>query len=120
MRKKVCPNCGSENIQNNSSLISAVGLDYRYECQECGYEGKLFPEVEKERLGEYQESLEPEDSAVKIREKKPKKSRILLGAGITVLSLGSLAYALKDPQGIWGALLIIPGIKLVYEEFEKF
>ena len=41
---KFCPKCKSENVQ--MVIGGQVGM---WECKDCGFEGSVFPEKEKEK-----------------------------------------------------------------------
>ncbi|NPA75029.1 MAG: hypothetical protein GXO25_02975 [Euryarchaeota archaeon] len=53
---KVCPNCGSKNIY----AIDGGVLGDKYRCEDCGYEGMLVVEIEKEEYDAWLKELKKE------------------------------------------------------------
>jgi len=49
---KICPRCGSEDISPDLSLdnYSSGKIFNSYKCNNCGYSGQFFIEIEKEEI----------------------------------------------------------------------
>ena len=46
-KTKICPKCGSKNLQIDITLTAAVGLPQKFKCGACGFESFLVAEEEK-------------------------------------------------------------------------
>ena len=58
----VCPRCGSTNVATDFSnpLVWAYGIPSNYKCNECRNIGKFFPQIDKDKVEEYQSELKKE------------------------------------------------------------
>lgn len=118
---RVCPNCGSERVERDKQdIISSLGLDVQYRCAECGYAGKLFPEVPEENIDEYLEEVEEREPAEIESGVGFNRSRLLMGALLLLLGAGSLPLARVSLHGVIGALLIPVGAQMIYKEYRRF
>lgn len=54
---KICPNCGSIDIQSVPSVLEAVGVPPTFKCKKCLYEGQLFPEIEEHDINKFQKDI---------------------------------------------------------------
>lgn len=68
-KEKFCPKCNSKNIrtdfgpQVSGGLLgkfSAIGAPYDYICNDCGFRGKIFPEIEVKEEKEQEKESEEE------------------------------------------------------------
>jgi len=59
----ICPKCGSINVETDFSnpLNWAYGMPPNYQCNECGYAGKFFPQIDKDKVKEFQSELRKEE-----------------------------------------------------------
>jgi len=46
MGKKFCPKCESTNVGMRLNILLAVGVPQEWKCNDCGYSGFIFPELE--------------------------------------------------------------------------
>jgi len=42
-----CPKCKSSNVRKEITIVSAIGIPGEWECNNCGFRGHIFPEIEK-------------------------------------------------------------------------
>jgi len=54
---KVCPNCGSTNVEREITPSSALGVRNPFHCNNCNFEGELFPEIPKEKQNKFKKLL---------------------------------------------------------------
>ena len=47
MGKRFCPKCESTNVGMRLNILLAVGVPQEWKCNECGYSGFIFPELEE-------------------------------------------------------------------------
>lgn len=122
---RVCPNCGSDDVSvDRTGMAAKLGLDHGYECGRCGYSGKLFPLVDKDKADDHREALREEKSFDEMEAYEPpeleaRKSRFLMGLVMLALGLGSLPVAMRTLTGAIGALLIPIGLSVMYREVKK-
>ena len=52
----VCPVCGSTNVETDFSnpLVWAAGTPSNYKCHSCGHVGTFFPQIDRDKVKEYQ------------------------------------------------------------------
>ncbi|MDY6778405.1 MAG: hypothetical protein SVU32_07070 [Candidatus Nanohaloarchaea archaeon] len=115
----ICPDCGSTDVElNTADPLSIIGIDSKHVCRSCGYTARQFPVRTEE---------DPEDaseaSSINIDDMDPppargggKKIRIVTGTVFILLGFGSLSFATESLTGLWGALLIPVGARMLYEE----
>jgi predicted nucleic-acid-binding Zn-ribbon protein len=46
---RVCPKCGSTNVEKPLTALTAIGVNNQFGCGECGFESSLFLEVTKKK-----------------------------------------------------------------------
>lgn len=58
---KICPKCGSTDIQNDYSVAAewAAGASPGFICAECGFVSKLFPEIEENKVEKFKAKIKP-------------------------------------------------------------
>lgn len=98
--ERVCPKCGSKDVSPDltRSAYGAGTIFNSWKCNNCGYRGIFFPEVEE--VEELETKEEPEDGVEKEEPKETKQKGILnlgkfsmlLIIGITVFSLAQLVF----------------------------
>lgn len=69
---RICPKCGSINIQTDYSnpAVWAYGTSTKYKCNSCGVIGPVFPEILESEITEYKKGLEKEIKYGKIKSTK--------------------------------------------------
>lgn len=117
---KICPNCGSENIhQDTKDLIGFLGGGQNYVCENCDYSGELVIEIDPERQDDAKETLK--DKNLPRVTKKQEFSKFKFGVGIMFLLMG-IPLVIYSPVGsnlLVGALSSFIGILLLRKEFKK-
>ncbi|MEK6843793.1 MAG: hypothetical protein AABX83_00015 [Nanoarchaeota archaeon] len=46
MKITICPKCKSTNVRKEITIISVIGVPEQWTCNNCGFRGHIFPEVE--------------------------------------------------------------------------
>jgi len=68
---KICPKCGSidvkEELDNAGKVKFGAPLDNI--CQSCGFRGKVFPEIEEDKVKEFKKEIEEKKKEEKVKEK---------------------------------------------------
>lgn len=127
---KICPKCASTDVKVDFSNHAAwaYGLNPEYICNNCGYKGTIFPEVEKEKTENYKEEIKEKEIS------KDKKSQmdfivgylggrfellIIFGA-ISVYLIIFGAYLIKSSYfGLFPIFLGIILFKFVIDAYRK-
>lgn len=124
---RICPACGSEDIEaDRTNILAMLGMDRGYSCPECGYSGRLFLDIDGEKLEEAKEFLQErdaEDFKKKMMDHELGFNRGKLAFGVAFLVLGFPLITLM-PFGLnlnffIGVLSVIIGLVLVQGETKK-
>lgn len=119
---KICPRCGSEKIRRDKSdWLGFLGFQQSYTCGECDYSGKLFLEIDRERLQEAKETLKnvgvPDLDSATTEHFNPVKFTV----GIVLIFLGipPLIYSAIPGDFLIGIISAFFGIALMRNELVK-
>lgn len=122
---RICPACGSERIKTDSSnVLAMLGMDRGYSCPKCGYKGRLFLDIDGERLEEAKEFLQEkntEEFKEDVMGYEPDFNRGKLGFGVAFLIFG-IPLLILMPLGFnffIGVLSIFIGLILIEKEVKK-
>lgn len=117
---KVCPNCGSTDVERESSGVAAMmGLDFGYRCNTCDYTSKLFIEVEPDKLEDLQQELEEANPDTYLDPDTPVAETqtgppTWIGIVFLLLGLGAIPAARLSFEGVFGVLLIPIGLYIIW------
>jgi predicted RNA-binding Zn-ribbon protein involved in translation (DUF1610 family) len=56
----ICPKCGSTNIKHTSKIrydIVAFGAPVVFKCEDCGFCGKIFPEIDFDKVKDFKKAF---------------------------------------------------------------
>lgn len=121
-RQRVCPNCGSTDIDiDRTDIISRMALSQSYICSECGYSG-IFPEVDADQVDSHRDAarhrkdLTVDDTAdgTGFRAGRLIAGVLFLAVGIPAALYGSWGSGL-----LAGLLSILIGGAVVFEQLEQ-
>lgn len=117
---KVCPNCGSENLKKSKGdILGFLGGTSKHFCKECGYEGRIFLEIDPERLKEAKETLQDKDTPDLDTRETFDKVRFVVGIVFLILGIPPLVYAPLGGSFLVGAVSAIIGLLLFHREIKK-
>ncbi len=122
---RICPSCGSENIRaDRTNILAMLGMDRGYTCPECGYSGRLFLDIDDDKLEEAKEFLEERNTdefKEKIMDYELGFNRGKFAFGMAFLLMG-LPLVFLMPVGLnffIGILSTFIGLVLVHGEAKK-
>ncbi len=121
---RICPSCGSEKIQaDRTNILAMLGMDRGYSCPDCGYSGRLFLDIEEDRLDEAREFLKERDQEefkkqVMDLELGLNRGKFLFGVAFLVMGVPLLTMPVGLNFAI-GILSIVIGLTLVVTELKK-
>jgi len=122
---KICPSCGSEEIQTDrSNMLAMLGFDRGYKCPDCGYQGRLFLEIEEDMKDEAKEFLEERDdedfrNKLMQQENDLNRGKLAFGVGFLILGLPLLTLMSLELNFFIGVLSAVIGLALIKGEAEK-
>ncbi|MFP4115751.1 MAG: hypothetical protein ACLFTQ_00895 [Candidatus Aenigmatarchaeota archaeon] len=123
---KICPSCGSEEIRTDrTNFLALLGLDRGYSCPDCGYEGRLFLEIDEEMEDEAKEFFEERDTEdfkkeLMDREMDFSRGRFLFGVVFLLLGTPLIVLMSLGLNFFIGVISVLIGLALLHSEAKKF
>lgn len=122
---RICPSCGSEDIRTDrTNILAMLGMDRGYTCPDCGYSGRLFLDIDGEKLEEAKDFLE-ERNTEEFKEKVMgyeldfNKGKFVFGIAFLLMGVPLIFLMPLGLNFFIGALSTFIGLALVYGEAKK-
>lgn len=119
---KICPRCGSEKIKRNKgNWLGFLGLEPSYTCENCDYTGKIFLEIDRDKLDEAKETIQ-ENAPLNLEseiKRKFNKTRAIVGIIFLLMGIPLLVYSPLGGNFFIGAVSSFIGVALLHTELKK-
>ncbi len=122
---RICPSCGSEKIETDrANFLALLGMERGYSCPECGYKGRLFLNIDGDRLDDAKEFLEERDSdefkdMLMDQELGFNKGKLAFGLAFFLMGVPLIVLMPMGLNFFVGVLSTFIGLVLVHGEVKK-
>ncbi|GEM_PF-2201116 len=125
MVMRICPVCGSEKIETDrTNFLALIGMERGYVCPDCEYRGRLFLDIDQDRLDEAREFLEDRDiedfrDSIMDQEMGFNKGKIAFGIAFLFMGISLLIFMPIGVNFFIGVLSAFIGLALLHGESKK-